>query len=448
MQLKYFRWNSLISRLLLSIFIIIFTLGLSLAWLVNELHAQKVYNFQTEQLMADLPQAIKNIKQQHFDGLDDASIMAASNPIDFIMVSCDEDYNQLWTSKLATHRSLEHICKKYKSIANQKPPYYLQLADGKDYLIYSIPLEANMKKIELLVLKDAKGFSKEYEVFSKHTYVKLLIILTITFLFMLFAAFWGLKPFRKMRKELELIKKGRKDKIDGQYPTEFKTLSLSINRLIKQSNSQSERYKNTSDDLAHTLKTRLASIKAIIEDNEIPADTLKNQVSEQISQIDNSVNYHLKRASLGRTSLRDEQTELYPTLSEVVSVLDKIYQEKKINFSSDLEPKITFPGNKDDLIELFGNLLENAFKLCISTVHVESYIENNLFFLIIEDDGAGIEQSIKDSILQRGFRADNQNDGNGIGLAVCHEIITSYTGNIKFEDSHFGGARVVIQIPI
>ncbi|MBM7072055.1 GHKL domain-containing protein [Shewanella sp. 202IG2-18] len=434
--------------MLLSSFIIIFVLGTSLAWLINELHAQKVYNFQTEELMADLPQAIKNIKQQHFEGLNDANIMAATNPIDFIMVSCDENYKQVWTSKLASHRNLEHICTKYRAISSQKPPYYLQLDDGKDYLIYSIPLEANMKRFELLVLKDAKGFSKEYEVYSKHTYVELLIILTITFIFMLIAAFWGLKPFRNMRKELNQIKKGQKEEVDGLYPAEFKTLSLSINRLIKQSHAQAERYKNTSDDLAHNLKTRLASIKVLVEDTEIIDTEVKRQISEQVFQIDNSVNYHLKRASLGRNSLKDERTELYPAIAELENVLNKIYQEKNIYLSQDLEPNINFPGDKDNLTELCGNLLENAYKLCLSKVHIESYTANETFFLIIEDDGKGIDPNIKESILERGFRADTQHDGSGIGLAVCHEIITSYNGQIKFEDSRLGGAKVVIKIPI
>ena len=448
MQLTLFRWNSLISRLLLSAFIIIFVLGISLAWLVNELHAQKIYNFQTEQLMADIPQAIKNIKQQHFDGLNNASIMAQSNPIDFIMVSCDKSYRQVWTSKLATHRNLDQICQKYKQISNQHPPYYLQLADGKDYLIYSIPLEANMHKFELLVLKDAKGFSKDYEVFSKHTYVKLLIILTITFLFILIAAFWALKPFRNMRKELELIKKGKKNNIDGHYPTEFKTLSLSINRLLKQSHAQSKRYKNTSEDLAHALKTRLASIKALVDDKGLEPFKLNLEINQQIDQIDNSVNYHLKRASLGRNALTEESTALYPTLSEIETVLKKIYQEKNITLTLDLPHKLSFPGNKDDLTELCGNLLENAFKLCMSEVHIEAYKKDKLFMMIIQDDGIGINKDIRDSIIQRGFRADTQHDGSGVGLAVCNEIVNSYYGQIQFEDSQLGGAKVIVKIPL
>ena len=448
MQLKFFEWNSLISRLLVSAFIIIFILGLSLAWLVNELHAQKSFNVQTEQLMADIPQAIKEIKQQHFNGLNGAAITTAPNNIDFIMVSCSADYKQVWVSKSAAHQKLDNICQKYKKISAQQPPYYIQLSANKDYLAYSIPLETNMQKFELLVLKDAKGFSKDYVAYSKHTFIKLLIILAITFAFMIVAAILGLKPFIKMKKELDAIRKGKQDQINDQYPTEFETLSSSINQLIKQSQVQSERYKNTSDDLAHSLKTRLASIKAVMETQELSPEQIRYQISEHINQVNNSVNYHLKRATLGKNSLVVESTELCPIIMELESVLQKVYQEKSVHCSLDIEPKTHFPGNHEDLTELCGNLLENAFKLCLSEVHVEANITEDVFSLIIEDDGLGIDQSIRDSILKRGFRADTQHHGNGIGLAVCNEIVLSYNGQIKFEDSKLGGAKVIVQVPV
>ncbi len=431
----------------MSAFIIIFTLGLSLAWLVNELHAQKNFNYQTERLMADIPQAIHHIKQQHLNGFDDATIMTPTNSIDFIMVSCDANYQLVWVSKSAARRNLEKICRKYQKIADKQPPYYIQLSDEKDYLAYSIPLEANMKKFELLVLKNAKGFSKDYETYSKHTFIKLLIILVITFTFMLIAALWGLKPFAKMRQELDTIRNGKQAQISEHYPAEFETLSSSINQLITQSQAQNERYKNTSDDLAHSLKTRLASIKAIMENQRLTSSEMKNQVIENIYQIDNSVNYHIKRATLGKSGLLAEKTDLSQVITELESVLKKVYQDKNINFSLDIEPRIHFPGNKDDLTELCGNLLENAFKLCLSEVRIESSSAEGTFRLVIEDDGPGIDKSIRDSVLKRGFRADTQHDGSGIGLAVCNEIVSSYNGRIRFEDSKSGGAKVIIQIP-
>ena len=448
MQLKFFQWNSLISRLLVSAFVIILTLGMSLAWLVNELHAQKSFNLQTEQLMDDIPQAIKDIRQLHAKGFNEPSIETSSNDIDFIMVSCNANYQQVWNSKLATHRNLKNVCQKYKKIANQQPPYYFKQKDGMDYLIYSIPLETKNQHFELLVLKDAKGFSKDFESYSKQTFVKLLIILALTFIFMFIAALWGLKPFRKMQQELALIRKGEKKHISECYPTEFESLSEAINQLITQSQSQSERYKNTSDDLAHSLKTRLASIKAIIDDQELTQEQIKSEINEHITQIDNSVNYHLKRATLGKSNLIQEQAELSPAIIELESVLKKVYRDKDINFSLDVEPQLFFPGNKDDLTELCGNLLENAFKLCLTQVHVEAYNNNEQFCLVIEDDGLGIDKSIRDSITERGFRADTQHHGSGIGLAVCNEIVTSYNGQLLFDESRLGGAKVTVQIPV
>ncbi|MCL1079784.1 GHKL domain-containing protein [Parashewanella spongiae] len=439
--------QSLFIRLFFSISVIIIALGISLAWLINQLHAQQNYNRQTEELMIDIPEAINQLKKNTAND-QIKNLSPSKNPIDFIMVSCDENYNQTWTSKLAEHRNLQDTCSRYKQISEQSPPYYQHLSDGQDYLIYSLPIDTQSGKYELLILKDAHGFSKEYQLFSKHTYVMLMLILTITFILLLTGTIWAMQPFRKMSSELNQMRQGKAHKLSKDYPSEFHGVSEAINRLMQQSHSQQQRYKNTIDDLAHSLKTRLSAIKALVEDKVIQKQQIQDQVVELVYQMDDKVQYHLRRALVGKSSLKDEVTEAAPIVNELIPTLQKIYFEKEIQVTADIPSKVAFPGSKDDFIELCGNILENAFRLCLRQIHIEiASDEHETFHLTVEDDGPGISDEIKQTIMERGVRADTKHPGNGIGLAICQEIILSYSGKISIEESRFGGAKIKTSFP-
>jgi two-component system sensor histidine kinase PhoQ len=99
-------------------------------------------------------------------------------------------------------------------------------------------------------------------------------------------------------------------------------------------------------------------------------------------------------------------------------------------------------------MELLGNLMENAFRLCVNQVNVSIQKTNNLYRLCVEDDGKGVDDTQKQKIIQRGMRADTQSPGQGIGLAVCQEIVTSYGGKLSVNTSNLGGAAFIIEFPI
>lgn len=130
-------------------------------------------------------------------------------------------------------------------------------------------------------------------------------------------------------------------------------------------------------------------------------------------------------------------------------MLFKIYRDKDVQFSTRILPLLQFPGDKGDLMELCGNLMENAFRLCISTVRVSAEInDKGEFELRVEDDGPGVAESLRQKILERGVRADTHSPGQGIGLAVCHEIVQSYNGTLTIEESNLEGAMFRIRIPL
>jgi len=202
------------------------------------------------------------------------------------------------------------------------------------------------------------------------------------------------------------------------------------------------------NDLAHSLKTRLAAVHAITDDTSLTKQSANEKIMEQISQMDQLVKYQLKRAMLGRQGLKQEHTAIAPLVEQLAQMLFKIYRDKQVKFKANIPTNLLFPGNKGDLMELCGNLMENAFRLCISQVQVTAHFnEQGDFELIVEDDGPGVEEQLRQKIIQRGVRADSQSPGQGIGLAVCDEIVSSYGGSLSIEESNLEGARFRITIP-
>jgi two-component system sensor histidine kinase PhoQ len=272
--------------------------------------------------------------------------------------------------------------------------------------------------------------------------------LALALVLLISAAYWGMRPLVQMRNELRSIINGKSKSLSGGYPVELEGVTQALNQLLQQSSAQQQRYQNAMNDLAHSLKTRLAAVHAITDDASLDKQASSEKIMEQVSQMDQLVKYQLKRAMLGRKGLKQEQTPIAPLVDQLAQMLFKVYRDKQVKFSAEIEEELQFPGNQGDLMELFGNLMENAFRLCISTVRVTAGYQDNILQILVEDDGPGVDESLKQKIIQRGVRADTQSPGQGIGLAVCNEIVSSYGGTLSIEDSALEGACFRIQIPM
>ena len=276
----------------------------------------------------------------------------------------------------------------------------------------------------------------------------LAMVLALALILLVSAAYWGMRPLVRMQNELQSINQGKTKSLSEGYPVELEGVTQALNQLLQQSSAQQQRYQNAMNDLAHSLKTRLAAVHAITDDTSLTKQSANEKIMEQISQMDQLVKYQLKRAMLGRQGLKQEHTAIAPLVEQLAQMLFKIYRDKQVKFKANIPTNLLFPGNKGDLMELCGNLMENAFRLCISQVQVTAHFnEQGDFELIVEDDGPGVEEQLRQKIIQRGVRADSQSPGQGIGLAVCDEIVSSYGGSLSIEESHLEGARFRITIP-
>ncbi|WP_425439851.1 ATP-binding protein [Paraferrimonas sedimenticola] len=437
----------LLTRVFLTSIGIIAMVGFGLALMVNEQHVQNSYNKETAKLIAQIPNVAAELREHDLIPADSTWLEENTTQKQYLMASCSVNYDQVWTSVAAVDLGLFDTCERFNLIRNDAPPYYLTLADQKNYFIYLLEVELGGNPYNLLVMKDSQSIEQDYDRFARNTFIKLAVVLALATVLMISAGYWGMRPLVKMQSELQRISDGKTQQLSGQYPVELDGVTSAVNQLIKQSGAQQDRYQNAMNDLAHSLKTRLAAVHALMDDNTLQRHQLMDKVMDQVGQMDLLVKYQLKRAMLGRQGLAQEQTEMAPILTQMSNMLDKVYQDKQVSYQQRVAADVCFPGNKGDLMELLGNLMENAFRLCISQVLVTATQHQDKLVITVEDDGEGVAPEMRDKILQRGVRADTNSPGQGIGLAVCSEIVASYQGVLHIETSELEGAKFEIHIP-
>ena len=254
---------------------------------------------------------------------------------------------------------------------------------------------------------------------------------------------WGLRPLRTVTSDLQAIQQGRSDRLEGQYPRELSGLTSSLNTLIEHSKSVQARYRNSLDDLAHSLKTPLAILQSG-ESSAADVQAEQSLIREQVERMDDIISHQLQRAAVSGRATLAKPVALDKVVNRLVRTLDKVYREKNITVERNLDPASSFIGDEADLTEILGNLLENAYKYCQQAVRVSAHSLDAVIEILIEDDGPGIAPEQVHAILQRGTRMDESVPGQGIGLSMANEIIAVYGGRLEFAASDLGGALLRI----
>ncbi|NRB80264.1 MAG: ATP-binding protein, partial [Saccharospirillaceae bacterium] len=201
--------------------------------------------------------------------------------------------------------------------------------------------------------------------------------------------------------------------------------------------SQRERYKKTLGDFAHSLKTPLA-VKNTLEVAEH-----KHIMHEQIQRMDDIISYQLNRAVISHKNKSVVSIDVFPSIARIVNALKKAYFDKGVSIELTFD-HCKVPISEDDAMEVFGNLIENAFKYTNNQIKVSINQNSDVTKIIIEDNGPGIDNNQRQVILQRGERADTGQPGQGIGLSVVVDILSSYNAGISVDQSEMGGAKFVI----
>lgn len=323
---------------------------------------------------------------------------------------------------------------------------------GNRYVFhYKVIWETNRKATReyvFSVTEDAQFVTEQVNRFNQTLMIWLSIAGALLTAIQLILLRWSLKPIRTIVADLEQIEAGKKQLLDGVYPTELLGLAGNLNILVTSERAHLERYRNTLADLAHSLKTPLAIMRGYI------ATSGENHqaMEDQVTRMNEIVQYQLQRAAIKGEKKITGKVDLVEITHKIISSLKKVYIDKNIQFELHLPAHCWIYCEEGDIYEIMGNLLDNACKWSrqnISlTLHNPNRVIGSSLVLHIEDDGPGIPESKLKEILQRGVRADENIHGHGIGMAVVNEMIKLLGGQLQgLRSAKLGGMYWRVHLP-
>jgi signal transduction histidine kinase len=271
----------------------------------------------------------------------------------------------------------------------------------------------------------------------------------------LFQVRFVLQPLKAVEKRLGDIRSGRAEKLDGELPSEIEPLQSELNALIQSNQDVVERARTQVGNLAHALKTPLAVIVNEARDEKSMSAA---KITEQTAIMTDQVNYYLDRARMAaRVAVVGRQTEVGTVAEGVVRALDRIYRERQLDLTVDCPPTARFQGEKHDLEEMLGNLLDNACKWASKRVVVKVDVASTgaaaangdarRLHISVDDDGPGLTQAQRDQRIVRGRRLDETKPGSGLGLSIVADLAQSYRGHFKLEQASLGGLSARLDLP-
>jgi signal transduction histidine kinase len=256
----------------------------------------------------------------------------------------------------------------------------------------------------------------------------------------------GLMPLRAVSEALARIREGRARRLEGEFPTEIAPLATELNSLISHSSEVVGRARGHVANLAHFLKTPLT---VLANEAATAPGPLAETVARQVTVMRRQVDHYLARArAAGALDVLGSRTEVAPVLNDLARVLKRMHADKELAIEVNASAALAFRGEREDLEEMVGNLIDNSCKWAHRNIRVEATpIDGARFSLRVSDDGPGLEPEERARAMQRGERFDESVPGTGLGLAIVRDIAKLYGGNIALDESPMGGLEVRLELP-
>jgi len=315
---------------------------------------------------------------------------------------------------------------------------------------YGTYWENQAQNYSFVVMESTAPTTSQIRQFQSNLYIWLGVLAVILSIAQYLLLRWGMQPLKKLATDVSAIESGEKDNLQGNYPIELLPVTQNLNVLIKSERERQGRFRTTLGDLAHSLKTPLAVLSTALQElrhTQKFTELQRQDMEEQLNRMDQIISWQLKRSvKNSQTKVLTKPIAVAVVVTRILGALQKVYCEKNIKVRSEVASNAVFYGEETDLMEVCGNLLDNAFKYGATQVQVLASQKNQILMLEFNDDGPGIAESDRTFVLHRGARADTLKSGQGIGLAVAVEIINSYGGEISIAQNHWGGARIRVRI--
>lgn len=259
---------------------------------------------------------------------------------------------------------------------------------------------------------------------------------------------YGLRPLGDIRARLAAIRSGDAETLEGELPDEIQPLQKELNSLIRANQQIIERARTHVGNLAHALKTPLSVITNEARDRD---DPFSRKVIEQAEIMRQQVTHHLDRARVAaRAGVVGRATAIRPVIETMSAALAKIYSDNRLDLSTDCPGNLHFEGEKQDLQEMIGNLMDNACKWARGHVAVSAarHTDDARYLCIcVDDDGPGLSPKAREKAMKRGRRLDENKPGSGLGLSIVADLANLYSGDFRLEESPLGGLRAVLVLP-
>ncbi|MBB3769823.1 signal transduction histidine kinase [Angulomicrobium tetraedrale] len=306
------------------------------------------------------------------------------------------------------------------------------------------------------VAADAAEIEEEVEGFNRALAITLAVIGMAFLLTLAFQVLFGLRPLKRLLDALHQVRTGKTDRLEGAYPQEIAPLAAEVNALIDANREIVERARTHVGNLAHALKTPLSVLQneAARTASLHPDDALAAKVAEQAAIMTGQVAHHLERARMAaRVTVATTVEEVGPIVEKLAATLAKVYRARGIAVEAEVAAGMRFRGERQDLEEILGNLVDNGCKWARSLVEVSvtplpgTGGQRDFFEIVIDDDGPGLTPEQQAEALKRGRRLDETKPGSGLGLSIVAELAALYGGKLAFDRSPFGGLRCIVRLP-
>jgi signal transduction histidine kinase len=301
------------------------------------------------------------------------------------------------------------------------------------------------------VAGDAAEIDDEILAFDRALTATFVILGVVLLLTTMFQVRFGLAPLKRIFESLAAIRSGTAERLEGKFPEEIAPLARETNALIESNREIVERARTHVGNLAHALKTPLSVLL-----NEASArgdDPFAAKVREQIDIMRDQVTRHLERARLAaRTTVVGTITDVVPVINALARTMEKTHHGKDLAIALDLPAEARFRGERGDLEEMVGNLVDNACKWASARVAIEVGLEQpqpdrSVVRIVVDDDGPGLTPTERAQIARRGQRLDQSKPGSGLGLAIVVELAALYGGSLTLGSSPIGGLRAEVVLP-
>jgi signal transduction histidine kinase len=338
---------------------------------------------------------------------------------------------------------------------------YVEGPEGQTLRMVERPVDLGADgKYLVMVAGDASEIFEETRAFDYYlggTFAALSIVLVLT---TIFQVRFGLAPLKRISDSIADIRSGRAERLEGEFPVEIAPLARETNALIDANREIVERARTHVGNLAHAIKTPLSVI--VNEASARSGDAFAEKVLEQTDVMRDQVAHHLERARIAaRLTIIGTVTEVAPVIEALRRTMEKIHRDRGIVIEVEADTSAKFRGERQDIEEMVGNLVDNACKWAESRVFIELLVERaggaaaraggieggSTLRIIVDDDGRGLSPDERATVTRRGARLDESKPGSGLGLSIVVDLAALYGGSLTLGTAPIGGLRAELVLP-